>query len=268
MTRMRITAGTLILGAGALAFGTWAPGAAASPDPRPAAGASSADLAAARGAAARAVPTLGRFFASHGRPAPGAAISSASAAAMRPALTGATVPVYELASGFVTGGSTRVAQLAFVATEAVSADGQKASVWAARDARGAWNVVNIASGNDETAYTAKAGPGAIAFHEPQLNAWYALRGGQVVPLNGPAAAIGKSLPVAGYQRLVHQRYADKMPGSAYDKRGTAGGFGAQAPAPEVNKKTDGSGSGLPLILAAGTVTLFGGTALQRRRAAR
>ena len=48
----------------------------------------------------------------------------------------------------------------------------------------------------------------------------------IVPLNAQARSeVGNGMPVADYQRLVHARYADKLPGSAYDRSGKAGGYG-------------------------------------------
>ncbi|BDD74820.1 hypothetical protein [Streptomyces rubrogriseus] len=82
----------------------------------------------------------------------------------------------------------------------------------------------------ETDYAARTDGGSVVFREPQLNAWYRLADGQVVPLNEEArASVGAGgTGLASYQRLVHQRYADKMPGSAYDEGGYAGGYATGA----------------------------------------
>ncbi|XVQ83157.1 hypothetical protein ACQP2K_30585 [Microbispora siamensis] len=72
-----------------------------------------------------------------------------------------------------------------LATPATSADGQTASIWTTRSPDGRWQVSNIASGDDEQRYATQ--PGTV-FREPQINAWYALKGGKVVPLNDEARA--------------------------------------------------------------------------------
>lgn len=213
-------------------------------------GPSAADLTAARQAASASTSTLGRFFAANGGPD---RHDATLAAKMAPKLSGPTVPVYELAPGFVTGKSGDVARLAYLSTEAVATNGQKASVWTVRTATG-WTVANIASGADEEVYAKHAG---LVFHEPQLNAWYTLSGGKVAPLNTEARQTlgAASLPLSAYQRLVHQRYAGKMPGSSYDRKGMAGGYG-----PSHGKK----GSPLPAVLGgAFAVALAGGLTARR-----
>ncbi|MDH6134970.1 hypothetical protein P3T37_004380 [Kitasatospora sp. MAA4] len=196
------------------------------------------DLAAARSAvqAPAVLDQLGHFFARRGVPPNqsvqlGAADEAKAAALAAPRLTGATVPVYTLDPGFVAGTKgAPVARMDFAATAAVSADGQHASVWTVRQDGGGWQVVNIASGSDETDYAAQGASsgGGTVFREPQVNAWYVLRGGRVLPLDAEArssvGAGGESL--AAYERLVHQRYGDKLPGSAYDRAGLGGGFSA------------------------------------------
>ena len=176
--------------------------------------------------------TIGKFFAAAGHQPQGSETTQAAA----PKLDSATVPVYYLDPTFVssTSPTTPVASLAFLATDAVSTSGAHASVWTAKTPTG-WQVVNIATGSDETAYptqAAKTGPGATAFEEPQIGAWYALRAGRVMPLNPTAqTSVGAGgMTVAQYQALVKSRYADKLPGSAYDHDGMAGGFNASVPA--------------------------------------
>ncbi|GAA1981994.1 hypothetical protein [Catenulispora subtropica] len=196
---------------------------------------SGGDVAAARDAAAGALGTVGQFFAAGGQKPQGDAKQLAAAAvAEAPRIDSATVPVYSLAPAFVAdpsaaGTAAPIAQLAFMATDTVSASGSHASVWTAR-VDGGWKVVNIASGADETTYTAKAVPGATVFQEPQIGAWYQVVGGRVLPLNDTAhASVGNGLTLAQYHKLVRSRYADKLPGSAYDREGRAGGFQPQAP---------------------------------------
>ncbi|WP_202446678.1 MULTISPECIES: hypothetical protein [Streptomycetaceae] len=153
----------------------------------------------------------------------------AAAGAAAPRTTGPTVTVYTLGPGFVAGRpGAPVADPDFLATEAVAPDGRTASVWTARTTTG-WRVVNVATGADETDYTARAHGDGTVFREPQIHAWYVLRAGRVLPLNAEArAAVGPSgRPLADYQRLVHREYGDKLPGSAYDRAGLAGGFDAR-----------------------------------------
>lgn len=226
-----VAAATLLM-AGAAHAGTTAPAAPAAPTAP-----SANDLAAARAAATGALGTVGQFFAAGGQKPQGDAKQlAAAAAAAAPRIDSATVPVYYLDPAFVadassTGTAAPVAQLSFLATDAVSTGGSHASVWTAQVGGSAWQVVNIASGSDETAYAAKAAPGATAFEEPQIGAWYQLAGNRVLPLNDTArASVGNGMSVAQYHKLVRSRYADKLPGSAYDRAGRAGGFQPQGPA--------------------------------------
>ncbi|WP_033218064.1 hypothetical protein [Kitasatospora phosalacinea] len=228
------------------------------------------DLAAARSAvqAPAVIDRLGHFFARKGVPpiqrlGTGAADEARAASAAAPRLTGETVPVYTLSAAFVSGrAGTPVAEAGFTATTAVAADGQRASVWAAEQ-DGGWRVVNIASGGDETDHAAEAAAdGGTAFREPQIDAWYELKDGRVLPLDEDARrSVGEhGTTVAAYQRLVHQRYGDKLPGSGYDASGKAGGFETAAP-----------GGSAPALVAAGAglgLTALAGAAfgLRRRRA--
>ncbi|PWI44551.1 hypothetical protein [Streptomyces sp. ICBB 8177] len=173
---------------------------------------------------------LGRFFAAdpdHGS----ARVRTAAGTDAAPRLSGASVTVYTLDPAFVAGTpGAAVAEPSYVATDAVSATGQTASVWTAKTAKG-WQVVNIASGDDETAYAAKAHGDGTVFREPQVNAWYVLRGDRVLPLDTEATAVvgAHGTSVAAYQRHVRAAYGHMLPGSAYAKQGYAGGFGNTAP---------------------------------------
>ncbi|NGO68391.1 hypothetical protein [Streptomyces boncukensis] len=195
--------------------------------------------------------TLSRFFARDG---------AVSAAGAQPRVTGRTVPVYTLSADFVAASSARsaattpVARLALFASAAVASDGQRASVMSARTERG-WRVVNIATGDDETRYAAKGAaraPGGTVFQEPQIDAWYVQDGARVLPLDRDArkavGADGTSL--RAYQQRVHDAYGDKLPGSAYDKKGLAGGFGPRGGDPQsgdpqrvASPESAGNGSG-------------------------
>ncbi|MER7394780.1 hypothetical protein ABT381_04595 [Streptomyces sp. NPDC000151] len=209
----------------ATALAGLAPQAALAADtPAPPKAPAAASVAAAHDAATApgTLHTLARFFARDGK---------VSAKAAEPRIEGATVPVYVLSPDFVRGRSgAPVARLDFLASKAVSADGQEASVWTVRP-KGAdsWRVVNIATGADETEYAAKAKGGTL-FHEPQIDAWYVQRGDRVQPLDADAKrAVGAAgTTVAAYQKRVHAAYGDKLPGSAYDRRGEAGGYGEAA----------------------------------------
>ncbi|MEU4980823.1 hypothetical protein [Streptomyces sp. NPDC021969] len=227
---------------------------------------------------------LETFFARDGLPPGrkgrlGPAQEATAAEAADPRLVGRAVPVYSLNPEFVTAasaGRTPVATMEFAASEAVDADGDTASVWTARVA-GKWQVVNIATGSDETDYAARADAGSVVFREPQLNAWYRVADGRVVPLNEEArASVGaQGTGLARYQRLVHQRYADKMPGSAYDEGGYAGGYdtGAERGQVAADAHADpGATDATPVAAGVGAGALAvagvaGGLVVRRRRLA-
>ncbi|KJY34864.1 hypothetical protein [Streptomyces sp. NRRL S-495] len=245
------------------------------PEPVPA-----AELAQARGAvqSPAVLDQLGRFFARKGAPQTGqltvGADSSGTADAAAPRLTGDTVPVYLLDADFVSGSpGAPVARAEFTASKVVAADGQIASVWTVKQ-NGGWRVVNIATGGDESDYAARAaaGGGGTAFREPQINAWYVLRDGRVLPLDEEARrSVGEAgVSLAAYQGLVRQRYGDKLPGSAYDRAGKGGGY--EPGAPQAAGTPVNGGSALPAVTAVaalGVTALAGaGLALRRRTAAR
>ncbi|MWA10369.1 hypothetical protein [Streptomyces sp. BA2] len=171
--------------------------------------------------APKTLETLSRFFAREG---------AVSTAAADPRVQGGdAVPVRYLSPEFVAGKKgAPVARVEFLASKAVSSDGQEASLWTVKQGS-SWQVVNIATGDDETHY-ARVGadklPGGTVFHEPQINAWYVQGPGRVLPLDADAVrAVGAGgVSVAAYQKRVHAAYADKLPGSAYAKSGEAGGF--------------------------------------------
>lgn len=217
-----LTVALLGLAPQAHAAGTDAPAVPAPP--------SAATLKAAHAAAddGSTVRTLARFFARGGRH---------SASAAQPKLLGTTVPVRTLSAGFVAARGAKVERTPVAGTEAyattaVAADGRRASVSTARTAHG-WRVVNIATGDDETRYAAKGAkkaPGGTVFHEPQIDAWYVQEGTRILPLDRDArAAVGpEGTDLRTYHARVHREYADKLPGSAYDRKGLAGGFGPQS----------------------------------------
>ncbi|MFG2288052.1 hypothetical protein ACGFOU_18560 [Streptomyces sp. NPDC048595] len=205
----------------------------AAPVPEPQAPARASVTAARQAAGSDAtLDTLARFFAAEGARG-GARAAAPGAQKAAPHIEGATVPVYVLSPDFVRGGGKApVARLEFLASKAVAADGRTASVWTVRRG-GAWKVVNIASGDDEARYTAAGAArdrAGTVFHEPQIDAWYVQRGDRIEPLDAQARkAVGAAgTTVAAYQKRVAKAYGDKLPGSAYDKRGEAGGYGEAA----------------------------------------
>ncbi|MET8058228.1 hypothetical protein [Streptomyces microflavus] len=181
--------------------------------------------------------TLSRFFAREG------ALARTTAA---PRIEAKTVPVRTLSAEFVAGrAGAAPSTLDYLAATAVSSDGQKASLWTVPGASGSgkWQVVNIATGDDEARYTAqgaRALPGGTVFREPQIDAWYVHDASRVLPLDEDAtAAVGaKGTSLNAYRARVKEAYGDKLPGSGYAKSGKAGGYGpgaagtGQAPAAE------------------------------------
>ncbi|MFD3512319.1 hypothetical protein [Streptomyces sp. NPDC058657] len=262
---------TLLLGAAAEA------GAAEQPTPRP-------DRAAAEKAATApaTLDTLARFFARDGALARGAAAPQVRAGA---------VEVNTLSPAFVAGRpGAPVAQLEFMASTAVAADGRKASLWTA-PLQGTWQVVNIATGDDETRYAAdgvRKLPGGTVFREPQIDAWYVADARRVLPLDEDATrAVGaRGTTLAAYGQRVRAAYADKLPGSAYAEQGKAGGYAqqpqgtaaqapatgtaAQAPAPgtaaEAPPTRTATAHGAPLAAVGGAALLaLAGFAVVRLR---
>jgi hypothetical protein len=222
-----------------------------------AAGISSADASAAHSAAAGFQDVLVRFFAQ----APGAqgpvSVRIASDA----------YPVYELSPDFVVGKpGVAPGDFAYFAIPVRASDGRTATLWSVRDGGGAWQIGNIASGDVESAYAEKLPAGAQLLHEPQVDAWYAVRDGRVTPLSETKAAV----TVADYQRTVSQRYADKLPGSAYAREGEAGGYDATS---QVMPRGDGGPAPsshdtgwVPLLILVGVLAVSGaGYVLHLRR---
>ncbi|MFE2871841.1 hypothetical protein [Embleya sp. NPDC059259] len=175
-------------------------------------------------AAPGTLDTLSRFFARDG------ALAAADAA---PRIEGDVVAVYTLAPEFVAARPgarpVPIARQEFLAATVVAADGRRASVWTA-DTPAGRQVVNIADGDDEARYAAAGASlssGGIVFREPQINAWFVQSGDRVLPLNADAKRVvgAGGTSVSAYHDRVHRAYADKLPGSGYDAKGLAGGFG-------------------------------------------
>ncbi|MFE0775350.1 hypothetical protein [Streptomyces sp. NPDC058861] len=238
-------------------------------------------------AAPGTLETLSRFFARDGKGA-GAAAAPAARTAGAPRIEGASVPVRILSPDFVAGkAGAPVARVEFRASRAVAPDGRKASLWTVRGADG-WQVVNIATGDDEIRYAEQGGrllPGGLVFREPQIDAWYVQKGAKVLPLDEDAArAVGKNgTSLAAYRERVARAYGDKLPGSAYAKKGAAGGYGPQeaaapgaesraVPGPQAapGPRTDASGETAAAVAGVGAalgLALAGTAAIRRRRAA-
>ncbi|MCS0604411.1 hypothetical protein NX794_24830 [Streptomyces sp. LP11] len=239
-----------------------------------------AQLSAARTAATdhATITVLGKYFAHDPVRGIAHAVQKGQTA---PRAFGRSVTVSSLNPAFVAGQTgAPVAKPSYVATNVVSPTGQTATVQTALAAKD-WQVVNIASGTNETDYTAKAHGKGTVFREPQINAWYTVRGDRVQPLNTEARAVvgpsGTSL--AAYYRHVHSAYGHKLPGSSYDKRGEAGGFGNAAPnaAAARHKSADVtaaattggiSGTGTTLLAVAAAAVLGAAFAVRRRLSSR
>ncbi|GII95520.1 hypothetical protein [Sinosporangium siamense] len=180
-----------------------------------------ADLAAALAAAIAAKDTVVAFFTAQGAP-PG----QIPVEIIRRPLV-----VNELDPAFVANRSWLPGRFSFIAVGAKGPGNLLASLWMSRTAPGTWKLGNIAGGDTEQRYAGQGPPGAV-FREPQLGAWYVIRGHRVVPLNEQAtASVGASgVSLAEYRRIVQSRYADRLPGSDYDRRGQAGGHDQPAKA--------------------------------------
>ncbi|WP_406251511.1 hypothetical protein [Streptomyces cyaneofuscatus] len=203
--------------------------------------------------------TLSRFFAREG------AVARTAAA---PRIEAKTVPVRTLSAAFVAGKpGAAPSTLDYLAATAVSSDGQKASLWTVPGAGGSgqWQVVNIATGDDEARYTARGAralPGGTVFREPQIDAWYVHDASRVLPLDEDAtAAVGaKGTSLNAYRARVKEAYGDKLPGSGYAKSGKAGGYGpgavagTEAQAPAAGGPAPAPAPGPALADAAGTGT--------------
>ncbi|WP_406329073.1 hypothetical protein [Streptomyces sp. NBC_00203] len=268
--RTRITSAAVAGCAATLLLGLAAPSARAEGGLSPVSQASPASVAAAHRAATgpATLDILARFFA-----APGSSVTEST---LHARVDDDTVPVYYLSPDFVAGRTgAPVARLAFLATRAVSSDGRKASLWTARQG-GGWQLVNIASGDDETRYAALGArllPGGTVFREPQIDAWYVERHARVLPLDTEARrAIGaRGTTLASYRARVHKAYADKLPGSVYARSGEAGGYGSESPGTGRPHDPENPGPAVVIASAAAGVgalvalTLSASRALRRRR---
>ncbi|ALG09515.1 hypothetical protein [Kibdelosporangium phytohabitans] len=178
--------------------------------------------------------------------------------AKAPRVTGPARPVYSLTPDFVRSADAPVATFVYMAVPAKSASGQDASILLSRKGAG-WSIHQITTGTEAFAST------GTVFTEPQNNAWYRLDGDRVLPLNQPAASsVGKDgTTVAKYQELVHGRYADKLPGSDYQRQHKLGGYSS---GPTTTTPDDGGAvSPLLIVLVGAGIAGLGAVALVARR---
>ncbi|WP_033260795.1 hypothetical protein [Amycolatopsis vancoresmycina] len=248
---LRKAMGAAVLAGAAMLATAGAAGAASGP-----AGTPTAADTAAIGRLASGPATLGRLASTK--------FPGARAAAVQQAADPRTqVPVYQPTAAFVAGRSDVPAALAYVAVPARTGDGTAATVWAERQGT-AWTVVNVASGDFERQY-AQAAAGGYLLHEPQVNAWYAVHGDAVTVLDGSVTglAAGTKLSLADYRAALHGRYADKLPGSAYDRDGAGGGYGGRERAVPA---ADPAGVPLlPFVLGGALVLVAGAVVVPRLR---
>lgn len=261
MTKRRSAAAGAVFLAATAAVLVPAPSAGAAPVPQPAAATAEVKAAAARAAGAPdTLATVSRFFAREGK---------VSAAGAQPRIEGEAVPVNHLSPDFVAGKpGADVARLEFLASKAVSSDGQVAALWTARTEAG-WQVVNIATGDDEFRYAqlgAAKLPGGVVFREPQIDAWYVAGGGRVLPLDEDAVrAVGeRGTSLGGYRVRVVAAYGDKLAGSAYAEAGRAGGY---ADAPRAAGAAFPAGAGAAGVAALALAAAFSVRRSRRRRPA-
>ncbi|MEU5187732.1 hypothetical protein AB0G83_11395 [Streptomyces klenkii] len=181
------------------------------------------------------------------------------------------VPFYELSPEFVAGKTEATAgaalRLSYLASRVSAADGRQAAVLLAPEQGGRdWQLAGIRDGDADISAAERGTNQAQTFMEPQIHGWYRLTGnGSVEPLNKEArtALQGKPrVPLAAYQQLVAKRYGDKLPGSAYDRKGLAGGY---ALAEEQTAATAPSRSWLPAASGAAALAVSGAAVLHLRR---
>ncbi len=164
-----------------------------------------------------------------------------SAKASAPRIEGKAVPVRTLSAAFVAGKpGAAPSTLDYLASTAVSSDGKKASLWTVPGAGGsdAWQVVNIATGDDEARYAAQ---GARALPAARCSANRRSTPGTSTTPPGSSRSTrtrgppwGEGATLDAYRARVRQAYGDKLPGSGYARSGKAGGYGPEAatgPAP-------------------------------------
>lgn len=189
----------------------------------------------------------------------------------RVSVAGKGTPVYALNPDFVRGRTgVPAGVLQYIAVTATASGGETATLRSTPKSAGAWKVASAISGNDEEVLSKRLRPGSVLLSEPQINGWYELTPTGVVLLQAslPQSPVGGFLPLADYQRQVHERYADKMPGSDYQKNGGIG-FKQNVATPAEPSADNGTS---PLFAAgiagAAVLVALGGALALRHRARR
>ncbi|WEB45163.1 hypothetical protein MOV08_41660 [Streptomyces yunnanensis] len=180
------------------------------------------------------------------------------------------VPFYELSPEFVAGKTKATAgaalRLSYLASRVSAANGRQAAVLLAPGQGGhAWQLAGIRDGDADISAAERGTDQAQTFMEPQIHGWYRLTGsGSVEPLNKEARTALQGKPrvsLTAYQQLVARRYGDKLPGSAYDRKGLAGGYALA----EDQAATAPSRSWLPAASGAAALAVSGAAVLHLRR---
>ncbi|MDT8910129.1 hypothetical protein [Amycolatopsis sp. PS_44_ISF1] len=174
------------------------------------------------------------------------------------------VPAYTLDPGFVRGDpGAPPGLLAYVAVVATAPGGERTTMEVEPGPTG-WTVGAALSGDDEQRLAHTLPPDAVLLREPQINGWYALTGSGVRLLQAslPQNPVGAEIPLALYQQQVHERYADKMPGSTYQRNGGIG-FRQQPTSPPAPARPP-----LWLLPIGAAVLLLAGAVLWWRRRSR
>ncbi|AJC61493.1 hypothetical protein [Streptomyces sp. 769] len=180
------------------------------------------------------------------------------------------VPFYELSPEFVAGKTKATAgaalRLSYLASRVSAANGRQAAVLLAPGQGGhAWQLAGIRDGDADISAAERGTDQVQTFMEPQIHGWYRLTGsGSVEPLNKEARTALQGKPrvsLTAYQQLVARRYGDKLPGSAYDRKGLAGGYALT----EDQASTAPSRSWLPAASGAAALAVSGTAVLHLRR---
>ncbi|MEU3724067.1 hypothetical protein [Streptomyces sp. NPDC031705] len=176
--------------------------------------------------------------------------------------------VNEITPGFVAGTSQPVATEAvrlshLVSSLSTTVNNRQATVMLAPTQGGGWHLAAVRDGDSDATYAGKAALGTLVFTEPQIRGWYQLKLLTVEPLNDQArqGLDGQSsVSLSDYQKLVKARYADKLPGSAYDTSGLSSGYGTPG-------RTQGASPSAPLLVggSSAALVLAGAFVFHRRR---
>ncbi|MFK8906814.1 hypothetical protein [Streptomyces sp. YS-3] len=189
------------------------------------------------------------------------------------------VPLYELAPEFVTGKTKPTAasalRLSYLVSRVSAANGHQAAVLLSPKQGGhAWELAGIRDGDADVSTAERGTDQAQTFMEPQIHAWYRVTSnGTVEPLNKEAGVALQGKPhvtLKAYQQLVAKRYSDKLPGSAYDRKGLAGGYAPAEDRPTTATTTTAAAAGssrpwLPAASGAVALSAAGGGLLHLRR---